>query len=85
MRSFIFITVIIASFMVSASYASPVHNKDKELAGSSIKETVHDAKLKRHSSKNTSTGYIDTIDTKDEDKIVIDASGYVNYRHHHHS
>ncbi|KAI9354722.1 hypothetical protein BD770DRAFT_392087 [Pilaira anomala] len=85
MRSFIFTTVLIASFMVSASYASPVHNKDKELAGSSINDTINDAKLKRHNSKSTSTGYIDTIDTKDEDKIVIDASGYVNYHHSHHS
>ncbi|KAI9256092.1 hypothetical protein EDC94DRAFT_217261 [Helicostylum pulchrum] len=84
MRSFLFVTITIASFMVSVSYASQFNTQEtrSSLAGVPVKARLRGvSKLhRRRCNKSTSTGSVDTSDNRKEDKIAIDASCYINYK-----
>lgn len=84
MRTFLFVTITIASFMVSASYASQLDTQDigSSLARPPVKARLQGASRlrRRKCNKSTSTGSVDTFDNKKDDKISIDASCYINYK-----
>lgn len=84
MRTFIFVTITIASFMMGASYASQLNTQDtgSSLARPPVKARLQGASRlhRRKCNKSTSTGSVDTLDNKNTDRISIDASCYKYYK-----
>lgn len=79
MRTFLFITIAIASFMASTSYASQ-QGSVSSLSGTPVKARLQGISRlhRKRNNKSTSTGHVDTVDTMDKDVVVIDASQYIN-------